>query len=493
VVAAVAERELLGQQEPRIRYVPDERARSRGIEAVELAESVGLHLDEWQRDVLVDACRARRGKWVAMEVGVNVGRQNGKGGILEARELAGLFAWGERLITHSAHQFDTSLEAFRRLEGLIDSSDELSRQVKRISRSHGDEGIELLSGQRIRFRTRTAGGGRGFSGDTMILDEAMFLTLFAHGALMPTLSARENPQLWYTGSAVDQDVHQHGLVFTSVRNRGLKAEDPRLAYFEWSLDWPSPMEIPEDVLDDPAAWAEANPAFGIRISEAFTAAERASMDTRTFATERLGVGDYPDLEGDGTQVLSIRVWDALRDEYSKLLNPVCLAYDVSPDRRASIAAAGHSSVELEKGEDHPYHVEIIRNRTGTRWVIPELVRLRDKHQPARILCDGYGPAASLVKEAEAAGLEVETVTSQEHAQACGQLLDLVADQQLRHLGSDELRRAIRGAKTRPLGDAWAWSRKNSAVDISPLVAGTLALGAAAAPVTEEEPVEWVSV
>jgi len=30
-----------------------------------------------------------------------------------------------------------------------------------------------------------------------------------------------------------------------------------------------------------------------------------------------------------------------------------------------------------------------------------------------------------------------------------------------------------------LGDVWAWSRKSSSVDISPLVAGTLALGAAA--------------
>ena len=34
---------------------------------------------------------------------------------------------------------------------------------------------------------------------------------------------------------------------------------------------------------------------------------------------------------------------------------------------------------------------------------------------------------------------------------------------------------MKGATKRPLGDAWAWSRKNSTVDISPLVAATLAL------------------
>jgi hypothetical protein len=62
---------------------------------------------------------------------------------------------------------------------------------------------------------------------------------------------------------------------------------------------------------------------------------------------------------------------------------------------------------------------------------------------------------------------------------CGRLVDMVVQAELAHLGSDELRDAIRGARSRPLGDAWAWSRKNSSVDISPLVAATLGLGAAA--------------
>ena len=116
---------------------------------------------------------------------------------IEARELAGLFLLGERLIIHSAHQFDTSLEAFRRLETLIEGSDELSRRVKKATHSHGEEGIELLNGQRIRFRTRTKGGGRGFTGDCLILDEAMVLSEAFYGALLPTLSARSmtaNPQ-----------------------------------------------------------------------------------------------------------------------------------------------------------------------------------------------------------------------------------------------------------------------------------------------------------
>lgn len=36
------------------------------------------------------------------------------------------------------------------------------------------------------------------------------------------------------------------------------------------------------------------------------------------------------------------------------------------------------------------------------------------------------------------------------------------------------RAALDGAVKRPLGEAWVWSRKSSAVDISPLVACTIA-------------------
>ena len=43
----------------------------------------------------------------------------------------------------------------------------------------------------------------------------------------------------------------------------------------------------------------------------------------------------------------------------------------------------------------------------------------------------------------------------------------------------ELVEAIKGAGTRALGDGWCWSRKSSRVDISPLVASTLALWACA--------------
>jgi hypothetical protein len=70
--------------------------------------------------------------------------------------------------------------------------------------------------------------------------------------------------------------------------------------------------------------------------------------------------------------------------------------------------------------------------------------------------------------------QIVTVGAKEHAQACGLFFDLAEQSALRHLGTAELTNAIAGATTRSLGDAEAWARKSSLVDISPLVAITLA-------------------
>jgi phage terminase large subunit-like protein len=102
-------------QAPRICHIPASAVNFElGREAVELAAMAGLHLDPWQQFVIVNGmAQNARGKYAAFEVGFNVARQNGKGGILECRELTGLYLLNEPMQIHSAHQFDTSLEAFR--------------------------------------------------------------------------------------------------------------------------------------------------------------------------------------------------------------------------------------------------------------------------------------------------------------------------------------------------------------------------------------------
>lgn len=463
-----------GIQRPRVCLVP-ESVSSTGQEAIELAAMAGLFLDPWQQYVLLNALGERPdGQWAAFEVGVEVARQNGKGGILEARELAGLFLLGERLIIHSAHEFPTSLEAFRRLLDLIEATPDFSRRVKRVSRSHGEEGIELDGGQRIRFRTRTKGGGRGFSADCLILDEAMVIPEAMHGALLPTLSARPNPQVWYTGSAVDQETMEHGVVFSRVRERAVAGTDPALAYFGWSAADAASL-VTDEMAVDPQAWALANPGLGIRISLEHIEREQRSMDPRTFAVERLGAGDWPDPDAVKGQGLDIDAWRKLVDQSSSAKDPVCFAFDVKPDRSAAAICVGGAR------SDGLGHVEVVEHRAGTSWLVDRMVELVERHRPREVVCAKGSPAMSLVAKMEAAGVKVRALTTEEHALACGQLFDAVEQGTVRHLGTAEMNSAVRGAVKRPLGDAWAWSRKASAVDISPLVAGTLALWVASVP------------
>jgi hypothetical protein len=451
----------------------------------------GLDLDPWQQHVLTNALGERPdGKWAAFEVGVDVPRQNGKGGLLEARELAGLFLLGERLLIHSAHQFDTSLEAFRRLLQLIEDTPDLERRVQRVSKSHGEEGIELKKNprtglrQRIRFRTRTKGGGRGFTGDLLVLDEAMILPESAHGALLPTLAARPNPQVWYTGSAVDQDVHDDGIVFTRIRQRGVAGDDPGLAWFEWSAD-EQRAETEPGYIDSQEAWGQANPGLGIRISLEHIEREQRSMDPDTFKVERLGIGDWPVTDSEAGGPISVEAWTDRIDAESKPLDPVCFAFDVRPDRSA--AAVGVAGLR----PDGKHHIEVIEHRAGTAWVPGRLAELVGKHATIGVKCDQASPAASLLPKLAALGVNVEAIGAKEHAQACGQLFDAISEGTVAHLGTGELLSAIKGAAKRPLGDdAWAWSRKSSSVDISPLVAVTLALSGAIGAGTLSGGIEW---
>ncbi len=458
---------------PTLMLVPD-GSTALAREVIELAELAGLVLDPWQRMVLTAALtETPTGQWAAPEVGLVVSRQNGKGGILEARELGGLFLIAERLITHSAHQFDTSLEAFRRLLFLIENTPDLSRRVARVSRSHGEEGIELIGGQRIRFRTRTAGGGRGFTGDCLMIDEAMIYPEKAHGSLLPTLSARPNPQVWLVGSAVDQAIHEHGLVLARMRERAAAGTSRRMAFFEWSVPVsvpegedrpPRPDDVTAELAASEDAWAQANPALDIRISREAVALELESMDPRTFAVERLCVGDWPDTSSKAGQVIPLASWRKLVDPASGIAGPVVLAVDAMPDRRrASIAAAGRRA-------DGLMHVELIDRRPGTAWVADRVAELRGRHTITGVVAQASGPAASL----EEAIADLELVDQADYVRGCGHFFDLVDGEGLRHLGSPELDAALRGAAKQKAGDAWSWSRASSSVDISPLVGVTLA-------------------
>jgi len=464
---------------PRIEWVPD-APESIGEQAIEFARRIGLTLDPEQELVLAGSLGFREdGRWQTREVGINMPRQNGKGEILIARELFGLFELGERLVIHTAHEFKTSAEHFNRLESVVRDCPELHAQVKRADSgrilgyrySHGEESIELQNGSRIEFKTRTKSGMRGFAGvDLLVLDEAMIISEPAHSAALPIIRASKadrGSQLWYTGSAVDQESQEHGIVWTRVRERGIAADDPALAYFEWSLDYEHPDDVPDEVATDPAFWRQVN--FAIergRVTQEHMEWERRALSFRGFCIELLGVGDYPDTDISTDVLVSVEDWLNCEDPNQVMLDPVVITFDVSPERQTAIVATGRS-------DTGHWFSEVIHSGAGTGWLTSRLSELYAKHEVAEIACDGYGPSAAMARKAEDAGIEVRRLDSNEYGQACGAFVDAVGEDMLRHLGQEEMTAAIRGAKVRPLVDRFAWSRTKSSVNIAPLVATTL--------------------
>lgn len=459
---------LKGDQRPRIYSVPDAPT-SAGQEAIELAESAGLILDPWQQFDLDCALRENRdGQWTSFEVGVLCSRQNGKGGIIEARELAGLFLFNEGLIVHTAHQFDTSLEAFRRLLELIESTPDLDRRVSKVSNAHGKEGIELLNGNRIRFRARTRNGGRGFSGDLVILDEAMIIPDEVMGALMPTMSARDNPQIWYLGSAVDEEVHDDGMVFTKIRNRGLRGNDPSLCWLEHSA--PDDRRENGELIADPAdprVIAQANPALGRRISLAHVAKERRSMPRRMYEVERLGIGYWPSEDEEVERPIDPDVFGSRVELEPDLTDSIAISIDGDPSGKfISIAAA---VIKADGG----VHGEIGFHEKPGPGIVPFVVSLVSRWDPCAVIVDSRGPAGYLRQDLINEGIEPEDVTASSMASASVGLQRAVDDGEFTFTGDPLLIDAVKGATKRKIGDGWGFARNGDAT-ISPLVSVALA-------------------
>ncbi|WP_242890242.1 terminase large subunit [Actinomadura litoris] len=480
------DRLILGARDPRICVYPAAE-RTAGRMAVDLAFRAGLRLDPWQSLLLERSLGVGEdGRWSAFEVGMILARQNGKSAIAEARMLAGLFLFGEELIIYSAHEFKTAGEIFRRVLGLIEGTGDLRKRVKAVARSKGEEGIELLPtprsprGQRLRFLARSTGSGRGFSGDCVFMDECQHLGDAPVDAMMPTMLARPNPQIWYSGSAPDRDLAPCEQI-TRVRNRALSGEADRLAYHEWSAtlcgDQCGPDCTEHDDPGDPLTWAKTNPALGSgRVTVEGIAKLHASMSYRGFARELLSVGNYP-VEGGGWSVVPEAAWTATADPASEPLDPVAFAVDVNPDRSAaSIAVAGRRS-------DGLVHLEVVEHRPGTDWTVARVAELVERWRPCAVALDIKGPAGSLEADFDAAGIELAKPTAGDVAAGCGALYDAVVRppeasaewvSTMRHIPHPALNAALAGAGKRPLRDAWAWDRRGASVDISPLVAITLA-------------------
>lgn len=484
--------ETLERVEPAHLWVP-ERVGSYGDEAIDLAERAGRVLDAEQRQA-VDAMLSFRagGRWLTLEQAIIEARQNGKtAGVLETVTMFDLWMLPPDRIVWTAHLFKTARDAFNDFITAIETAPELSRRVKKIGYSHGEESIELTTGATLEFLARSMGGGRGLGGKRVVMDEALILSSTSMGALMPTLSARPDPQITY-GSSAGKLGSDH---LRSLRNRGRAGGDPSLIYVEYCGpgSWIEPpceqgvecshlYGVPGCALDDESYWKLANHALGRRITYDYVRAERRTLKPLEFGRERMGWWEDPPDEDDAGDAVDMARWSLLADPQAPEPDgSVALAVEVAPDRSST-------AVGVAWGDAGRVMV-MVTVLPGTSRAVALVERLVEDHDVVDVSLHAGGPGGSLVGPLEVAlgnsWMELRTVSTQEAAQATGAFIDLIAEpldeagkptgeKLLGHLDQAELNDSIDEAKLRITGDAaQLWDSRDSNT-LAPTKAVTLA-------------------
>lgn len=476
---------LRGARHPRVEVAPAIPVDySLGAEAVELTRRAGQESDPWQVDGLELMLSVRPdGRWCCFEYGEIVARQNGKTiGLFAPRALAGLFLLGERLIMWSAHEYKTAMESFLHFRGMLRVLGEeagpnlivVDGIPVKVSNTNGEEGFERLdTGARVKFIARSKSSGRGFSGDTNLIDEAMFYSRAQQEALMPTMLARPNPQIVYASTPPLDGLS--GEVLCALRTRAAAGGDDSLGLRDWGVEG-NLDELHKVDLDDRELWAAANPSLGIRLTEEMILRNRRSLSAAGFAREVLCI--WPKVH-EGGGAIDTKAWAVMADSLSRRDGDVGLGVDIAPTRDyAAIALYGLRADGLGHGQ-------LVDYRAGVAWIVPRLVELREALDPVAV---GMGPGTfkSLETDLKAAGFalpekpeeprrgELAVVGGADMSAACGQMIDATRQATFKHLGQQQLDTAAAGAVAKVTGDTIAWSRKDATTDICPLVALTVA-------------------
>lgn len=446
---------LDGPAPPRVRVAPPARDNS-WEDVADLAATLGFPLDEWQEQALEAAMGERvDGRWASKFVGISAPRQNGKSQLIVARALAGVLLFGEKTIIISAHETDTAREIWRRMIDVIEDNPTLEARVTARMNAVNRESLTFGDGldkQTIKLKARGLSGSRGFSADCLLLDEAQILGKQAWGSIVPTMSARPNPQLWLFGTPPTE--RDDPFAFSRVRESASRGK-ARHCWLEWSAE-------PGDDFDSAETWAKANPSYGVRISHEACADDRAAMDDQQFAMERLGMWS----EFTAASVFGPGAWEACAGtEYDGKFG--CLVVATAVDQSMTCVAGA--------AFDGKYTAKPLEYGKGQSWAVASLRALYGLHR-VPVVVDGRGPAAALVPHLEAAGVPVVALSTADVLDAHANLYQLVQDGDFTHGKYPELEAAVSGATTRAVGDRWAWARRKSAADISPLEAVTLGVG-----------------
>lgn len=459
------------------------RAGSYIDELLDFCDVIGFYLDEWQQmdlDAILSVDAGER--WTCTEFGDLVARQNGKGGILTPYTLGHLFLWprsdGEpKLVVHTAHEFKTAGEAFRRARRVIEGSPLLMAEMKDginrgISTANGEQGFELANGNRLRYLTRSKSAGVGFSCDTLVVDEAQQTPLSAMDALLPTMAAVPNHQILFTGTVPDE--LDDAEYWEGLRDRGREGSDPRGGWIERTPDDSDDPELAEKIdIADERVWEESNPALGRRITRETVEDEYrrlAKVNPDAFRRERLSI--WPNRRPqEAVQLSELDI-----EQWKRNIVPGAVLGDAPVIAIALGKGGGYATVAVGSFlDDDQIFVEHKKTERQTRWVAKYVRELRDELGAVLVVLDPKN-ASVILTDLDSEGVKYLSLALSEIGGAHALFLEYSNEGLAVHRGQAEVTKSLEFATTRSLSSSGqTWEPSDPTKPISQAQAVTWAL------------------
>jgi len=488
---------ILGSETPRV-FTPPRREltpeTTHGYAAIAFAEDVlGVRLFPWQRWLLLHALELNTdGSYRFRFCVVEVGRQNGKTMIMLILALWHIYALDSPTVIATAQDLANAEKAWGEAVEWAKSDDELEELIEKVNLGH-PKFMRLVTGCQYRVAAASRKGGRGFSGDLILLDELReHQSWDSWSAVTNTMNARPKAQAWAFSNAGDSlsivlrylraqahrdlgwpdgDADAEILEGLDEEMQEYLAEnnDEVLGWFEWSA-------APDAKRTDRNAWAQANPSLNHTDVVENCVTERAiSAALRTnppgqFEIEVLcrwvsmaEAGPFPEGSWRETQDNDARPADD---------SPRFVALSMSWNRgKCYIARAA-------KTDDGVPVAGIAADRTGSDWVIPWLIENRDTYSGIVIQANG-APETSLMDDianatlanGDPANLPVLPWAGPDLGSATGIVFDRLDKRKLRHLAHPGLDAAATTASVKVLSQgAWVIDLATSPTDAAPLKA-----------------------
>jgi phage terminase large subunit-like protein len=443
---------LYGATEPRL-HSPYLKTKNRGQEVSDLADSIGVPLLPWQRFVIDDMTSiSDEDLFIRKTNLVLVARQQGKTHLARMMMLAHMFLFDSPNVLIMSSNRSMALDTFRQVAYAIEGSSELSKQVRQIRYANGTESIELKNGHRLDVVAATRDGARGRSASFLYIDELREISEEGYQAATPTTRAKANAQTLLTSNSGDA----FSTVLNSLRQRCLENPPASLGYYEYSAEQFAR-------IDDPKAWAMANPALGYTVTLEALAEAVATQTIETTKTELLCQW----ISSTASPWPHLSVEEAGDKDLKLVPGPLTVfGFDVAPSRRNGSLVMGQL---LEDGRIGVAVLEVFHSDVSIDelYMANRISYWAKQFYPRTVTYDKY-TTASIAKRLEMNGIHITDISGQKSYQAAGDLHQALSNKKLVHSGQDELVAHMQNCAAKESDASWRLVRRKSAgpIDIA---------------------------